>query len=138
MEDGRRSVTVTWKGQTVSSQSLRRLRQSEHRLSVSVSNPTDHPLPPRQSRQHFGSAMLSRAPQLPESHYQNCQSAGSAAAIDAQVDRRRNGERGRNSECETIAASEGIDRSTLDDDQTGLTFIAKSSPSSCRRCVHVA
>ena len=58
---------------------------------------------PRQSRQHFRSAMLSRAPQLPESHYQNCQSARSAAAIDAQVERRRNGERGRNSECETTA-----------------------------------
>ena len=32
-------------------------------------------------------------------------------------------------------SGEGIDCSPLDDDQTGLSFIAKSLPSSCRRCV---
>ena len=106
---GRSSVRNCHLERTVSSQSLRRLRQSEHRLSLSVSIPSRPTIAllPRQSRQHFGSAMLSRAPQLPESHYQNCQSARNAAfggdAIDAQVDRRRNGERGRNSECETTA-----------------------------------
>ena len=129
--DGGRSVRNCHLERTVSSLSLRRLRQWEHRLSLSVSRQSLIKTA-FQKRHAFARAATSRKPlsKLPE-----CKERGIWWRCDRCTSRSTAKRRTRKEFRVRDHRRQGIHRSTLDDDQTGLTFIAKSLPSSCRRCV---